>query len=335
MKKAFTLIELLVVIAIIGILATIITVNFSGAAESARATKCLANLRLLFNAAAAVGADTDYWNLAGNERVVIQESDGAGPVCYGGWMSWLRTNEPLPSSGTGNWETDSYAFTKGGNADTTSQEPVDDGYFWKMIGHNRDAYLCPTYAREFTRGGSKAPLFSYVMNSYFGYDWSKGAQATKHRETTQGGGGPKYPNGDEATTMLPNATAQILFAELPHPTRVSLGDDAYLHDSILQYEWKTSGDGYGSPWKGTPESIGFVHKTTRGTYCGHVIFRDGHTEKIMEPKDGAGIKTEELTMLLCAGHGYIYSGGGYRRVLSEDEEAATKEQKYDETEYAN
>ena len=58
MKKGFSLVELLVVIGIIGILAGVLMGVFSGGSDSARAARCLSNMKNLANACQTYGMKT-------------------------------------------------------------------------------------------------------------------------------------------------------------------------------------------------------------------------------------------------------------------------------------
>ena len=78
MKRAFSLVELIVVIGIIGVLAGVLFASFSGGTESARAAKCLSNMRNLAQAAISTATngrkltwDTSYhYPLAGSRAVL-------------------------------------------------------------------------------------------------------------------------------------------------------------------------------------------------------------------------------------------------------------------------
>ena len=72
MKKAFTLIELLVVIGIIAVLSAILLGTFSGATESARAARCLSNMKSLANACQTAG----YPSATSSETVDVDVSGG-------------------------------------------------------------------------------------------------------------------------------------------------------------------------------------------------------------------------------------------------------------------
>ncbi len=143
------------------------------------------------------------------------------------------------------------------------------------------------------------------MNAEFGYDYTQGKK---------GAGG-----GDIGYASLGRADRMLMFAELPlyDPLTgkdISGGGDDYQKDSALQYKGTVGGETYGTLWKGKPESIGFVHKTNNGRFCGHVAFADGHVEKILGPKGAGTITIEQLTILLCEGKDYVFNGKGYEEV---------------------
>ena len=73
-RGGFTIIELLVVIGIIGVLAGVLLASFSGGTESARAAKCLSNMRNLAQGAISYAADKQWClvvECAGGETIAI------------------------------------------------------------------------------------------------------------------------------------------------------------------------------------------------------------------------------------------------------------------------
>ena len=88
-SQAFTLIELLVVIAIIAILSGILLAVTGGGTESARAAKCMSNLRSLATGVNSAAMSGRWYPFAGS----CQYADlGSGGLVYKeqvGWISWL------------------------------------------------------------------------------------------------------------------------------------------------------------------------------------------------------------------------------------------------------
>lgn len=89
MRRAFTLIETLVAIAIIAVLVAILLPTLAGARESARAARCLANLRQLVAISQAYADDHkglspalgQPYTIAPNWAFVVQQASGAtGPT---------------------------------------------------------------------------------------------------------------------------------------------------------------------------------------------------------------------------------------------------------------
>ena len=314
MKKAFTLIELMVVVAIIAILVSALLAAFGGSTESARAVKCMANLRNL--ATAAIAAD---YPAAGSYETMVSSKGGKKPYyeeCVG-WISWLsnhgdpygnhvhgkakptshQTVEVCPFYGTGNRDDELYALT--------------NGVLWKYTNQNRDIYVCPAHKRYRQEHQLSTPLWSYVMNMRFGYDTEQGgdaalAQPSKWKRVRK--------NKRECT---PAKDRLLLFAELPADAS---NGDVWQSDCTLQYKATVDGIKLGGSWDGKAEAIGFNHKVGKKLMCGHVAFADGHVEKIVygENAQSGGLKPEELTALLCEGYDLSFDGGSWKKIPGQD-----------------
>ena len=175
MCKAFTLIELIVVIGIIGILAGVLLSTFGGATDSARATKCVANMRNLATAANtyAMRETNGHFPAASSYKFAKVINGKLRYPQVTGWISWdQRTNNDRDKGG-------------GSPIPLNTQNDADlwfaltNGVLWNAIGGARSAYLCPIHSEAVRKAnGGRMPGWSYVMNQEFGYD--KNGQARTH-----------------------------------------------------------------------------------------------------------------------------------------------------------
>ena len=325
-STGFTLIELIIVVGIIGILSSVLLVSFSGGTETARAAKCLSNMRNLAQAAigyAARATDRQY-PLAGS-RAMITASSSASGIVYKeqrGWISWLSKNDEYGTHGGGGGsggkgangggsgfvhvENVSAYSTKGDNEDATFA--ITNGVLWKAVNGNRDIYVCPNHHLVVTKKEKGVDVnWSYVMNAYFGYDWSDGQKATYVEGMGEG--------NNRVSLNATRLDRTLLFAELPFKDHDFDGSEIETsfstsanneNDCVLQFKAGTiDGYKYQNHWSGKAESIAFNHKSGK-RWCAHVAFADGHTEKLMLPT-GGGLSKEDLTALLC---GDDKRGGG-------------------------
>ena len=319
MKKAFTLIELLVVISIIGILSGVMIASFSGGTESARAAKCLNNMRNLAQGALTYGASSPHKNmpLAGSRAAVGFNENGTQYEEQKGWISWLSINDEYHARTRGSKPT-SFISVENASAYTTDEKKglfaVTNGTLWRAVNFNHESYLCPAHQKAVQKKGGKV-WWSYVMNAYFGYDWSKGSKAP----VTVGDVGKSMSD----VNVRPDK--RLLFAELPiygTGARFDEGGSANTAtypasggtecDCVLQYKAYE----FQRKWSGTAESIAFNHKSNK-KFVAHVVFADGHAEKLQKPRSG-GITDEQLTALLCSGKDIGYDGKVYTWVNDTD-----------------
>lgn len=311
MKKGFTMIEMLVVIGIIGILSGILVASFSGGTESARAAKCLSNMRSLAQACLTAGAaDTDWhkYPAAGSHEHMWIDPNGSSPhVVYGeikGWVSWFSqgayVGDVRTHKGSASMMTSLYSTENEQNLFC-----LTNGALWKYVGGNASVYVCPNHAKR--KGLKHDPAWSYIMNSKFGWDYSKGSRTVGDQRQTFG-------SVDRADKLL-------LFAELPYsgigswqPDGTGSGTDC---DCVLQFNGTLAGDT--SPLASGTENIGVNHKNGRNLFA-HVAYADGHAEKLRIPYTG-NIKSpkiddgelNQLTAWLCTGTDVTFDGKKYQK----------------------
>lgn len=303
MKKAFTLIELLVVIAIIGTLAGVLFAVFGNFGESARAAQCRANLGTLAKAVISYasmegGDETEhFYPRAGSIEVhhtVANRSSGKGEKVFAerkGWISWgskgcYDEHSQARSSQIGNCKQMSAYYTRGSN-DEDGIYCLTNGVLWAGVSRNAACYRCPSHVK-FCEKTSLEPRWSYVMNSYFGWQDSD-------RPKSWFNGGVKF-NVGKGGSFDPSKV--LLFAELPWESYTGVkpeisAADGTKNDCTLQYD----GD--------ERESIGFNHKKGKKIYA-HVVFADA---SVSEYEWRTGVDTRELTEWLCKGKDVTMNGG--------------------------
>ena len=295
LKKGFTLVELLVVIAIIGILAGVLMGTFGGANESARSAKCLSNMRSLATACQSYGMANGIYPLAASmEYSVLDESRGIRNVreIYkerAGWISWAsegkysgQTTSSMANSG---WFKSAYESDK-----DVAMHCLTNGAIWKYASANAALYVCPAHAKAAKAAKKTSPNWSYAMNAYFGGDT---VMTCKTMDESSGLVG--YGN-------LNRADRRLLFAELPFTDGID--DSLRASDPVLQYKG-LSGAG------GTTDTLHFNH-TMGKKRCAHVVFADGHIDRLIMPSDGGN--EDELLAWLCQGKDISFNGSRYEEL---------------------
>ncbi len=140
------------------------------------------------------------------------------------------------------------------------------------------------------------------MSSYFSYNRLKKAMVA--------GAGNRREYGRVASPER-----KLLFGEIPFIAIPGSGQDNPVLDGgsgskkvdpVLEYDDGATGS--------SPEAIGFNHMANK-RYTAHVVFADGHTQKLLMPKSGASEgDLKELTKWLCQGDEWSFDGRTYRRV---------------------
>jgi len=281
MKKAFTLVELIVVVGIIGLLTAVLIAGFSGSTESARAVKCLSNMRTLaMSATNTSGTGIENDRALASERSQVSAYGGTATTMFWerkGWVSadtkgfytiWSSYHEVLYAQEThapykfiSLYETD---FNKG-------QHAITNGWMFARVGGNREVFVCPSHRKN----ADILPLWSYVMRSDHYCDSDTAAEST-----------------------LAFAEVQFLKTDL---NQNGLKRTETSTDGVLQ-----------SDSDGEMECIGCNHKVGKNLMA-HVAFFDGHTEKLRV--DGLSNTTlKELTEMLCEGKVIGRNGNRYEEI---------------------
>lgn len=296
MKKAFTLVELLVVIGIIGILSAILLVSMGAGTESARAAKCLGNMKSLWNAVGSYTMARGWYPLAGsiqyrgydesrgmsNRQKVVNEKPG--------WISWDSRGK-FPNTG----ESGCSVISAYEQDYDTREYALTNGALWKYVSGKRDVFVCPVHEKAMSKKSRDLkPLFSYVMSEYFGWDSSHGSRSRADCWY-------KIEH-----THLSRADRRVMFAELnwtegatSETPQFSTGSESKLDCTLAHSD---------------NECIGFNHKDGKD-YLAHVIFADGHIEKLRMPKRGISQnELHNLTEWLCEGKDVSFDGKKYEQL---------------------
>ena len=292
-RKGFTLVELLVVIGILGILGGVMLSVFGGSTESARSAKCLANMRNLATACQSYGMSVGCYPLAASmEYSTLDESQGIRNVKEifherAGWISWASQGayggRPTSSVANSGWFTSAYEA----NEDVATH-CLTNGVLWRYVAANEEVYLCPSHVKAAQRKGKKAH-WSYAMNAYFGGDVAMKGETMEDYGIGYGG--------------LKRADRILLFAELPFYEGID--DSLKASDPVLQYKGLA---GYG----GSTDTLAFNHMMGKQR-CAHVVFADGHIDRLMLPRSGE-VNSEELLEWLCEGKDIGFSGSKYEKL---------------------
>lgn len=309
-RAGFSLVELIVVIGIIAVLSAVLIGALSGSTDSAQAARCLSNMKALASAVQSYGLETEHYPVAGSTQYFVLDRSrgkrqGQSRLMYHenkGWVSWDSENRyPTPSKGGGCPSIAFYPQEGVSDIDHKGLYALTNGAIWKYTSSNCEVYTCPVHKKMLA-----GVRWSYVMNAYFGWD------AT--------GGNFTYGQWQGLCNMnsLARPDRTLLFSEIPFQgprewTPEQSGSAMDL-DGVLQYDGcDRSPYVMGQGRQNGQEHIGFNHQNGRKWY-GHVVFADGHVEKIQAPNDT--MQMIELTKWMCTGKDYSFDGRNYREMTN-------------------
>ena len=272
MKKAFTLIELLVVIGILAILCSVLIAALSGSTDAAKGAKCLANLHSLAIGVQSRAMDNNSYPVAGSYVKYKDPARREQQVLHG-WIGWSENS----TSG-------SYISPYSQNREARNSS-LTNGAIWKAVSANEEIFVCPLHREAFLKQGHGAkfgPCWSYVMNARF--RWK--SQTTPFPYNYYGYTYDSYANKSKT----------LMFAELPFLKNDIVSDVKFNeggdteNDPILQYPGCKGGG---------EEMIAFNHRTGKREVYAHVCYADGHTDKLVLPRNASMSNIKDLTKWLC------------------------------------
>lgn len=301
-RRGFSLVELLIVIGIIAVLGGVMLTQFSGSTDSALAASCMNNMRTLCNAVLADASMRSYYPSAGPYQ--YYKVNSSEKEWFQGWIGHAKGETTVSCYYSDKGEQQHYAIT--------------NGSIWRATGGQRGAYVCPAHTKYCKNGKHPSPAWSYVMNSYFGWDISVAAGESEGRRS-YGDGLFTFRYNSSPTSRKRAPEKVLLFAEIP-----------FVENGVQQPEWSTSAsdandmilkyaasDGENQRMNkadsGAGEAIGFNHKSGKN-YSAHVAFADGHCVKLMLPDSANEDNLKELTSWLCKGMEYTFNGSVYSKV---------------------
>lgn len=304
-RKGFTLIELMVVIGILAVLIGILVKALGGTTDSARAAKCLSNMKSLAAAVQSRAAETGYYPYAGSiEYMNIDTSRGRGnaKIVYNerrGWISWASEGQYPSQSKKG---APSIAMCT--DDERLGLFAITNGALWRYVNGSKSVYVCPLHAKK-----NPHVRWSYLMNAYFGWNAAENyAYSSRHH-------GYKYGT-------LGGVDRILLFSEIPFQGAGEWFPDGNTSstesDGVLQYRGcDKSPMVSGKNCRDGNEHIGANHKSGRNWYA-HVVFADGHVEKIRATADnGTPLQSDnlrDLTTWLCTGKSVTFDGKRYDKI---------------------
>ena len=285
-RRGFTLLELIVVIGIIGVLMTVAISQFGGATESAKRTKCQANLSNLAKAVIATAQRDEDGNFpaAGSFKWTDFTS---GKTLYSERKGWISWNKAPGNTSKGGGAT--IPFTSGD--EEMIRYAITNGAIWKAMNGARSCYQCQAHVAAFHKKTGRDPGWSYVMNQDFGYDSNYGSGPLP-------GWSGRNLNSDKGGAT--SADRRLLFAEIQ-------GVDVEAHGLKAKHDAGGT-DGDGVLQYSRNEVIGFNHKDGKD-WVGHVAFADGHVQAIKYPRSGQSLT--EVTKYFCQGHEVKFDGKRY------------------------
>jgi len=274
-KTGFTLVELLVVISIIGILAAALTTQVTKVRETARATKCKANLKNLAQASLSYAVQSEYMPCAGSHEFSYL-SDSTLKMVYAEQTAWVQW------TGDGRWVSSTaqkVMMTPASYYGDNALVSVTNGVLWGYMGRDLSTYICDVHLKAAQAKKLTKVKRSYVMNSFFGYD--------------NGGGGRRRIRLDDVNGAG-NAGLRLLFAEMPARTISGYpavpDKNGVLETKIDKYTASSS----------IEEKLGFNHMVGK-RYVSHVVFADGHVDALLEPRSATDRELKDLVQQLCNG----------------------------------